>query len=318
MRMIDAVLRHNFGWPTVINPIIPAFCETTEKGRYVNTKFAVVDPEQLGALPKIVADNVAWFYYVENKKEYWDLHKDFGSFAPPMPRFWVEYLLPDRAVSEELGEVQLPGDTLRIYVGSLFDYWAYRDGWILSVSCCTWESKTDILGPQMRCVQIQLDHDGNVSQSGPGGMIGTLLTIDLTSGRDEVDEDIGFYPFHPQLLAVSFMNCRNVITQTVRPPQKLVARQIKRGAHPLVQYKIIKVVPFADKKRVLRAGAGEPAYHQSLHMVAGNIARYGPKYGTGLLFGKYEGQFYRPAHLAGRLSEGLVVKDYEIEKPKPH
>ena len=48
------------------------------------------------------------------------------------------------------------------------------------------------------------------------------------------------------------------------------------------------------------------------HTRRGHWAHYGIN-GKGLLFGKYEGSYYRKPKTIGKLSNGLVIKDYTLE-----
>ena len=50
-----------------------------------------------------------------------------------------------------------------------------------------------------------------------------------------------------------------------------------------------------------------------LHVVRGHMARYGPKYDRGLLFGKYEGKFWIQPHAKGRAEVGERQHTYLIE-----
>lgn len=115
----------------------------------------------------------------------------------------------------------------------------------------------------------------------------------------------------PLLLAVCFMHCKNVKKQLVTPPSLMDKKWTKRHKRPLVRYHILDIDPM---KEVLE-GEGEHrgnGLRKALHICRGHFATYTAE---APLFGRMTGTFWRPQHIRGSLSEGLVMKDYRIKAP---
>jgi len=109
--------------------------------------------------------------------------------------------------------------------------------------------------------------------------------------------------------AITFLNMRNVdVLEPVR--SRPVRRRLGRTG---VHVHEIHVTPVGRWRR--RLGSSEPVRLGSmpLHMVRGHVARYGPRWGRGLLFGKYEGEYWIPPHTAGRDTDGESRSDYVVE-----
>lgn len=109
--------------------------------------------------------------------------------------------------------------------------------------------------------------------------------------------------------ALNFLSCSNVeVAEPIRP---FPVRQRMRKTR--VQLQTIVVRP-PGKRSAGRAAGAVRAFEPldtPLTSVRGSFGRYGPKYGRGLLFGKYEGQFWRPAHARGA-GDGVEQKDYVL------
>jgi hypothetical protein len=55
---------------------------------------------------------------------------------------------------------------------------------------------------------------------------------------------------------------------------------------------------------------GEYAGTMPLHLCRGHVRRYTDERP---LFGKYSGTFYIPAHVKGKMENGIIAKDYELK-----
>lgn len=95
--------------------------------------------------------------------------------------------------------------------------------------------------------------------------------------------------------ALNFLSCSNV---DIAEPQR--ARPFRRRLER-TGVTVQEIVVRAPGKR--RAASSEPrpiaADETAFSPVRGHFSRYGPAYGRGLLFGKYEGKFWVPAHVRG-------------------
>lgn len=123
-------------------------------------------------------------------------------------------------------------------------------------------------------------------------------------------------PFlHTALLTISFLHCRNVTLQEVRPPGKpLTNQQRRRGERPRapLSYHVLDIRPMRE---VLRSQGQESQVgsRKALHICRGHFAHYGERG----LFGKYQGTFWRPQHVRGSAERGVQQKDYRISLPTP-
>lgn len=106
------------------------------------------------------------------------------------------------------------------------------------------------------------------------------------------------------------LGCKNVDIQPrdPDPKQAKIARKRHGDTPHGYRYHVLVVRP---------AGSRSDAPAQEIgtmprHVCRGHFAEYGPKYGKGLLFGKYEGRFYVPPHVKGNKDRGTVEKDYEV------
>lgn len=117
----------------------------------------------------------------------------------------------------------------------------------------------------------------------------------------------------PALLAMSFLHCRNVLTdpEPNRPPKLLRAYQKRHGVD-MVRFHTLQIEPM---RKVLADAGAESAtgLHKALHIARGHFRDYSEGRG---LFGKLHGIFWVDSHVRGRSSEGTVFKDYNVNAPK--
>jgi hypothetical protein len=114
----------------------------------------------------------------------------------------------------------------------------------------------------------------------------------------------------PISMALSLMHCKNVrlVHQRQEMPDKLRRSFEKEFGHPLVEYYVLAIDPFAKRHANEPTGLGVP---HRFHIVRGHFARYTE---DAPLFGKHVGLFWIPAHARGNSDLGIVAKDYELKK----
>lgn len=127
--------------------------------------------------------------------------------------------------------------------------------------------------------------------------------LDLSDSRDAMTK------FIPVLFALTFMNCRNVVHEIVKPKRKFSKAHAKKHGRPLTQYRLLKVD--INKPVVIRHGADPQASAKKLplHIVRGHFRIYTEEKP---LFGHYVGPVWVPAHLKGSEEAGTLIKDYEV------
>jgi len=126
---------------------------------------------------------------------------------------------------------------------------------------------------------------------------------------DRVNELISenIYPFY---LAIGFMHCKNVISEEIVPPKGLSKKFQKKHGIPLVKYKTLKIKPMGKRKKY--SGESKSDIKKSLHICRGHFKNFNEK----PLFGKIKGTFWWSSYIRGEKKKGVVLKDYEIDKPK--
>lgn len=113
------------------------------------------------------------------------------------------------------------------------------------------------------------------------------------------------------LKTLCFLNCRGVTTAAHDPDRAQDRVRRRHGLKPFVRYHTIRVDP--SLVRAARGPVGPAAGDAltGLHIVRGNFARYSE---DKPLFGRADmhGLFWRPSHVRGETSRGVVVSDYEV------
>lgn len=162
--------------------------------------------------------------------------------------------------------------------------------WIAVVTIWIAHSTGSPVGGPYHVVHIAIGEDG--------------VPIDITWSQvvEAVPIETWDTPMMLVLCALTFLNCRNVtIVEPKRPrPQR---RRMERHS-PGVIVSEIQVFPRGITVRGKRQEPGMGGV--PLSTVRGHVARYGPQWGRGLLFGKYEGEFWIPAHARGDATHGTV------------
>lgn len=210
--------------------------------------------------------------------------------APPFPELWIEYGVGSNRVG---GVVQ----TRRKDDG----------GWEVGLLFASrWTN--GMVGFPFWPVSIYLNHDGEWDDH--------IWAESLPESDESRASLMAFATI--TLLTFTFLNCKNVIVtdndgrHANRQERRAAER---RGDPPLVTYKTLQIEPM--KKVLATEGDIERnGLAKALHICRGHFAEYGPEFGKGKLFGKYEGRFYVPAHVRGNADQGVVHKRYNVKTPK--
>lgn len=149
-------------------------------------------------------------------------------------------------------------------------------------------------------------------------LLGPSSDLDADEKRryDVAGETLQLHLVQPFMATMALLNTKNVETREILPSRQQRRDAERRRLDPPVTYRELTVaVPGVDRSASGRRNAQSLA-NAPLHIVRGHLARYGPEFGRGKLFGKYEGQFWVPAHVRGSAEAGKVVKDYKVKAPK--
>ncbi len=119
--------------------------------------------------------------------------------------------------------------------------------------------------------------------------------------------------FGPAFLALSFLHCKNVKVARETPPAPLSRAFQKRHGRPLVRFHTLQITPM--RKVLEREGnAATAGLRKALHICRGHFKTFTP---DGKLFGRLSGTYWWDAHVRGSREQGLLLKDYEVNRPAP-
>lgn len=134
---------------------------------------------------------------------------------------------------------------------------------------------------------------------------GEIADINWIQVRPDLDLNMWDTAMMVLLDTYNLCNCVNVVIAEPDRPRAQRKRLLRAG----VKVNEIHIKPVSRSYR----GNGTPLSQfpsSPLTAVRGHTARYGPKYGRGLLFGKYEGSFWIPQHVRGSELFGVSEKEY--------
>lgn len=108
-------------------------------------------------------------------------------------------------------------------------------------------------------------------------------------------------------------HCRNAQICPA-PVSRQVRRWAERHKEPVFEHHIIQISGKSPLRMSNSSGHRETQSLRPLHTCRGHFAHYGAQWNTGKLFGKIEGRFYIDDHERGSLQQGVITKDYKVEK----
>lgn len=280
----------------------------------------------------IIIDNVAEYYFAGTHQDLWG-NKDFPCSTPPFPNFVMEWRRPSRIASESQGDTRtdhLPKYSLVSCHATLTDhnYVSLQETtaedrarravenaagklcprWVLDMCAFAMNDKDKFYGPIV-AQRVVVDKDGGIVEKNTVTWRGAEI--------EEADKDLvynlpGSYIF-PALLAISFMNCKNVtVAKGAIEDLKHERARIKRGKPPFVRFKVLQIEPLREILR-REGGADTVGLQKALHICRGHFKDYTT--GSGL-FGKIKGRFWWDAKIRGKAEQGVVIKDYELSAPR--
>jgi hypothetical protein len=262
-------------------------------------------------LPVLLIDNVSRYFY-ESEQEYWDLRRDFPNLAPPYPAFWCEHRIVKTIHSKECGDTDVSALIPHGRIGMLIH--------AVDPADCQGEGIPDDARWILWC-ELFVDYGiRGVTATGPHGSV--FMAIDaegkiidrpyMQSLAEECDADIMrnyITWFHPALLAVSFLHCKNVTLIDNKPDAPLAKKyNARHGVRPCT-FKTLVIEPL---KKILRTEgrAGEVGVQKALHICRGHFRDY--REGRGL-FGKYHQLVWMPSIVRGSKGEKAPPREIEVK-----
>jgi hypothetical protein len=266
--------------------------------------------------PIIKINNVVE-YYMENAKTEWG-DKDFPNTAPPFEKFILEFTLPEYVVINgkrynhplKYSKWKSEYETFFLKEGMTYDGAVIpEDGWILSAYITSTVNISFMA--KMFCNKFGvLTPIFNVL----GKKISTKFGLkDEPISRDQGYLDLLTSILQPQLLALSFMHCKNVTKEEVDPnkglPRRVIRHWEKKGKPLLDKHYVLNIEPM---KNVLKkeGDSAKVGIQQALHICRGHFKNYTEGKG---LFGKYHGLFWWEDHVKGNQESGEVNKVYNVK-----
>ncbi len=110
------------------------------------------------------------------------------------------------------------------------------------------------------------------------------------------------------LYTLGLLHCRNIGTEVVMPRRSESHKQEKRSGIPMSSYKVLVIT---GKSKVAGTIIGQRSIGKkhALHTCRAHFMNFTA---DAPLFGKYEGRFFVPSHIKGRISMGAISKDYDV------
>jgi hypothetical protein len=104
------------------------------------------------------------------------------------------------------------------------------------------------------------------------------------------------------------LNCRNIKTIRIEPPEKLNKKRKKQNKAAVDSYHILRVRPFGKKSDNTSPRRNKEG--RRIHFCRGH-----PKLFTKQkpLFGKWYGLYWWDPHIRGNNAKGSVLKDYQLK-----
>jgi hypothetical protein len=239
----------------------------------------------------------------------YDLAKTFTDVAPPFPGCIFEFRSPEALNRDGFGDVAvtITAKTLSLE-GAEFPDLRESPKWVMYASVIYEFNRKIIAYPFF--LRFIVGGDGTIATSGEDG----AYCQPAESESDAPEELLAVFPFYrdwflaPCLFALSLMHCKGVNLRPApvpHPPSRKRRKQRKNRPH--FEYHVIEIRGM--RGGLVSTGVAAEAAKKRLHIVRGHFSTYTDK---APLFGKITGRFWMPAHVAGSLSEGVVLSDYRV------
>lgn len=105
------------------------------------------------------------------------------------------------------------------------------------------------------------------------------------------------------------LNCKNITTEIIHPPEKLNIKRRKNSKQELFSYHVLNVTLPSQKQGYRKKT--DPNYHVRVHLCRGHFKEYTEEHP---LFGSLTGRYWWQPHIRGQNHNGVVMKDYEVKQ----
>jgi hypothetical protein len=127
---------------------------------------------------------------------------------------------------------------------------------------------------------------------------------------DNLDGLMNDYHLHLELLqtSVTLLNCKNIQTEKIPPPERLNKERRKSGKQELFDYYVLNI--FIPSKKQGYREKTEPLSHNRIHLCRGHFKEYTTEHP---LLGRFTGLYWWQPHVRGQNKDGIVMKDYSVK-----
>lgn len=230
---------------------------------------------------------------------------EIPALTPPYASLFVEFKLVDK----------LPCATHVIsYDQPFFPEQAHEDAhWYLAINCYV-DNRGMFTVEPVATVFITLDSEGQAIVGGNGQYARVQVNREYFRRTNDVDDpefpaqahELARACIEFTFYAIGLTHCKNVV---MAEPTMSRAQQKKRDKHGKTRYYVLKITGKGHN-------AGErmdAKRHNALHWARGHFRTYDD---SAPLFGFYTGTVWVTPHIRGRISEGVITKDYRVKGSK--
>ncbi len=247
---------------------------------------------------KINAQNICDYFMTSPQREF-SYQRDLPNLAPPFRQMWFEYMVAEKKVAVAVSAVDLREESDAMHLDGcrwlleLTIMVLYDDGYVQTIARTRWPIQGD--------GALSLEHS-RIIEAEPSFLEGHPYLEKL--GKQDLATRL-IAPAMPALLALSFMNCRNVeMADTNKPRRRLGKRRHRRK--PRCEWKVLVINPMT--KVLDKAGRRGDSLAARLHICRGHFKDYRE---SGL-FGRHRGVYWWHSHVRGDETEGTIHKTYEV------
>lgn len=251
--------------------------------------------------------SVADYFYAGTDQEQWDVFADFPCVMPPYDCLWLEYAVPPTIRSEgRVLDTICRGLKVGVFVNTQKTVTPTGGKALVQGLTVFLEQFGKIVGPSMTsCWSV--DDQGKAVSLNPES--GNVLYVASHAAHDEscVESQQAYMTFgYPALLAISFLNCRNVQVLDHAPEPGMARAHRKKHGLGLTKFKTLEI---SQVKRVLQSASSASGgdLKVALHMCRGHFKNYNER----PLFGKHKGMYWWGPAIRGT-GPHAVIKDYAV------
>ena len=255
--------------------------------------------------PVFEISNVSEYFYQGTDQTHWGIYSDFPRPMPPFRATWLEWRIPKTVLEKGvLGDLPLSEKFNRagclVHTRPLGDYHKLHlpIGCENGISVTFFLEERDSRTPAIVCTQnfaIGPNWDLLSLTKIEKGIAFSYPTCNVEVAHkteagwealryvDDFSNQLSF----PAFLAMSLLNCKNVVTKEVTTPPALVKANKRRGHEITPSHLLIEIQPITV--RTARE-SGAPGYSKAaVSIIRGHFKDYSNGKG---LFGRYKGMFW--------------------------